>query len=715
MQSSAGEDSSIHSSSSSSSIHSSSSGSSREDAGAARLIDQQQQAQPASAAAVAAAIAALKAGVVQQKIPAGVSAHQMQSSKLRRTLWTAVLQLRTPDAALKQQLHAALLAPSTVRGMLVALRLLLLNQLQQAAAGGLAVESGVVQLAQLVAAACSTGPAPAEQQQQEQQQEQESASSANSSAGMRLSGTANSTASSSAAAAAAAAAATAGLSQSIPISSRRTSANCKDPISSARTSANWKDPISSRRTSTNWKDHKARCDRHVIKTDDISRETIALNEWRARRAAQKANKAKQQLAAMQDGQQMVLPPMLPQLPQLQQNGFAQHAAAAQHLADAVYSGAAGSSSSATLLQLVTPGGFCEPQYHYQQQQQQQQPVIVYLQQVLPVVDASAVQTGLVGRQLPGSASYLLAADHAIDCSSTLLPNCGTAWHHYHHQQQQQCSDMFYGTAVSAPTAITAAACVPAAPLTAAAAAAGTAAPGREEYLSWGTMVQPVHWPQGLQDLAEISTANTIATHSTAASWNGVCQVPSSSSLASSNAENTSAAWDSVGQLPTSDSRASSDHHCSLTDSTTAANTSPCTGWDSAGQLPTPDLDSIVHRNAVNPAAPASQGATAGCPSVWQVQTTNIAGSGDAAAGAWDSACQLPCISKLSDSLAGGGNAAAAAAATKGPSAGCTAADVLQLPTPDSHTSDGATTSTGSAVNAEAAAGWVGTLQLLSLN
>jgi hypothetical protein len=85
-----------------------------------------------------------------------MSAHQMQATKdVCKTLWTAMLQLRTPDAVLKQQLQDALSAPSTVRGMLVALRLLLLNKLQQAAAAGVAVEPDLEHLAQLVAAACS--------------------------------------------------------------------------------------------------------------------------------------------------------------------------------------------------------------------------------------------------------------------------------------------------------------------------------------------------------------------------------------------------------------------------------------------------------------------------------------------------------------------------------------------------------------------------------
>jgi hypothetical protein len=78
--------------------------------------------------------------------------HQMQAATHTQTLWKAVLQLQAADAALKRQLHAALSAPSSVRGMLVALRLLLLNKLQQAAASDVAVSSGVVCLAQLVAA-----------------------------------------------------------------------------------------------------------------------------------------------------------------------------------------------------------------------------------------------------------------------------------------------------------------------------------------------------------------------------------------------------------------------------------------------------------------------------------------------------------------------------------------------------------------------------------
>jgi hypothetical protein len=103
-----------------------------------------------------------------------------------------------------------------------------------------------------------------------------------------------------------------------------------------------------------------------------------------------------------------------------------------------------------------------------------------------------------------------------------------------------------------------------------------------------------------------------------------------------------------------------------------------------------------------------------------MQAIDSSGSSDAAAaaGVWDSACQLPTLSKIADSQAGAADAAnvaavtAAAAAAKDTPAGYTG--VWQMPTPDSCTSELTATGTGSAADSVAAAGWGCTMQLLSL-
>jgi hypothetical protein len=148
----------------------------------------------------------------------------------------------------------------------------------------------------------------------------------------------------------------------------------------------------------------------------------------------------------------------------------------------------------------------------------------------------------------------------------------------------------------------------------------------------------------------------------------------------------------------------------MAESTSAANgtaTSSSTAWAA--------LDSLACIDEANIATFSSQDASAECTSVWQVQTIDSNESSAAAAAAWDSACQLPNLSKLLDSVLDSGDAANLAAVTAAAAAEDTPVvgpGVLQLPTPDSRTFEPAATSTGSAVDTEAAGAW-DALELLS--
>jgi hypothetical protein len=118
---------------------------------------------------VAAAVGALEAAVIpsssklllQQQQQAAVVDNDVHILLLNPwMLWhgqglqQAVQQLPTADVMLQRQLQHLASASCAQHRVLAALRQLLLGWLKQAAAAGVAVEPVVVQLAQLVAAAC---------------------------------------------------------------------------------------------------------------------------------------------------------------------------------------------------------------------------------------------------------------------------------------------------------------------------------------------------------------------------------------------------------------------------------------------------------------------------------------------------------------------------------------------------------------------------------
>jgi hypothetical protein len=198
------------SSSSSTGNSQSSSGSNRSTFNAAPHVKQQHQRQASTAAAdaaVAAAVAALELAVVpattrlqrqhqQYHRPHHPQRQQQEQQQEQQQpvvfgddmltlllnpwlLWhkqglqQAVQQLPTADPMLQRQLHHLASANAAQHRVLAALRMLLLGRLKQAAAAGVTVEPGEMQLAQLVAAACSEEPAPQEQQQQQKQRQQQ--------------------------------------------------------------------------------------------------------------------------------------------------------------------------------------------------------------------------------------------------------------------------------------------------------------------------------------------------------------------------------------------------------------------------------------------------------------------------------------------------------------------------------------------------------------